>query len=122
MPLPLPLRVGAGFLLVLRAVPQAAQNFAWGRFSPPQLGQRLWSELPHSIQNLAPAGFSVPQLAQRMLPLYSFGVFRARKTTALSPSGSHLLLPARAWRHPIDILHSGIHGREQLRPLKPPEC
>ncbi len=79
-PLPLPLWAGAGFPFVLRAVPQAAQNLACGRFSFPQLGQRLWSELPHSIQNLAPSRFSDPQLPQRIRPLYSFGVFGARKT------------------------------------------
>jgi len=39
------------------------------------------------------------------------------KPLASQQSGSNLLLPARAWLHPIDILSTGIYGREQLRPL-----
>src|SRR5262245_24376545 len=102
-------------------LPHWPQKRARGRFSNPQLVQRSWKDSPHPIQNFMPSGFSKPQLAQRIGPLYSFRVFRARKTTALSPSSSHLLLPARAWRHPIDILHTGIHGRQQLCPFEPPE-
>src|SRR5262249_42851061 len=80
-PLRLRLLAGAGLPSVFRAVPHSGQNFAVGRACRPQLGQSRTHEAPHSSQNLAPSGFSNPQLAQRMLPLYSFGLPKARKTS-----------------------------------------
>src|SRR5262249_44719826 len=80
------LRVGAGFPSAPRAVPHFPQNLAWAVFSNPQLGQLGWSRVPHSVQKAIPLAFSNPQLGQRKLPLYSFGLPRARKRW----SGHHL--------------------------------
>src|SRR5262245_6233267 len=66
----------------LNGCPHLPQNLKWGGFSAPQLGHRLISDVPHSPQNFIPPGFSNPQLAQRMLPLYPFGLPRARKRLA----------------------------------------
>src|SRR5262245_6472509 len=76
-------------------LPHWPQKRAKGTFSPPQLAQRSWKGSPHPIQNFMPSGVSKPQLAQRMLPLYSFGRSRARKTSAPLPSGGNLLSRAR---------------------------
>src|SRR5262245_28961414 len=82
VPWRLRLLAGNGFPAAASAVPQLAQNFAWGRLSYPHPRQEVLTAPPHSIQNLAPSGFSNPQLAQRMLPLYSFRLMRARKRLA----------------------------------------
>src|SRR5262245_24676783 len=79
-------------------LPHWPQKRARGRFSNPQLAQRNWKGSPHPIQNFMPSGFSKPQLAQRIRPLYSFGLFGARKTLTLlcqadMPSLLLLLLP-----------------------------
>ena len=64
----------------VKDAPHCPQNFACGKFSPPQLGQRFCRATPHSIQNFTPSGFSKPQLAQRMPSLYSFGQSGTRNT------------------------------------------
>ena len=40
------------------------QNFAFGGFSAPQLGQCGVKAVPHDMQNFAFGGFSAPQLGQ----------------------------------------------------------
>jgi hypothetical protein len=60
--------------------PQSPQNLAVGLTSTPHLGQACANLAPHSSQNFFPSGFSNPQLRHCMLPLYSFGRARARKT------------------------------------------
>ena len=62
------------------------------------------------------------QLAQRIRPLYSFGCAGARNTSTPLQSGGNPLRRARGLLRPILVLRSGIHDRQQLRPLEPPEC
>src|SRR5262249_12039617 len=82
---------------VASGVPHSPQNLKRGGVSAPQPGQRRWRAVPHSPQNFTPSGFSNPQLAHRMLPLYSFGLPRARKTPPLA-NESVRARPAPKWQ------------------------
>src|SRR5439155_15122899 len=75
--------------------PHAAQNLAWGRFSPPPLGPQFLRALSHSIQNLAPSGVSESQPAQRMRPLYLFRPRFGKRKPAPEPPPSCPCSPAR---------------------------
>src|SRR5258708_30056250 len=54
-------------MLLPRALPQSAQNFAPGALSEPQFEQQFDKGLPHSAQNFLPGIPSVPHFEQRIL-------------------------------------------------------